>query len=172
MSEFWDDFEESIGKQELQNSKKENICKVCNSGIIYENEKNRKCSNYKYDINIKQNVGTCSFIEWKNNQVFVKDEKCPKCNCNLVDKPKALQCEKYKYDMNLKTNVGECAYIKWKNNFSNPVTNGTISEKSCPKCNGKTLDFTKKIQCENYKFDMELKKNVGNCSYIVWKESF
>lgn len=166
--EFWNEVN-SITNNNLPKSEK---CSKCNNGIIYDNPKNKKCSNYLYDFLTKTNVGTCDFIEWKNDIVFL-EEKCPKCNNRLIDKPKFKQCEKRVYNFDTKQIEGTCDFIEWKNEITiSENQNKTILEEKCSKCNGNLLDFPKKIQCENYKFDMKTKNNVGTCSFIQWKNSF
>ena len=48
-----------------------------------------------------------------------------------------------------------------------------IEGRTCPVCQGKIVEGSgrQKERCENYKWSMTEKKNIGTCSYLVWNPS-
>lgn len=152
----------------------EEICPKCGAplGDVTETATGRKlqrCSTGSWNSQTKKNEG-CDYVKWLAVEPKELDEKCPKCNSNLVLQltrfgKKMKKCSAGGWDTKEKKATG-CDYIEWVNGTTEQL------DEDCPKCQNKLILFTtvagkKMKKCSTSGWDSQKRKATG-CDYIQW----
>jgi ssDNA-binding Zn-finger/Zn-ribbon topoisomerase 1 len=132
-------------------------------------KKLQRCSTGSWNKDTKQTEG-CPYVRWLDNEPQPLDEKCPKCNADLVmmttrSGKKLKKCSKGGWDRETRQATG-CDYVQW--------FNGTKEEldEVCPQCSSKLLLVTtsrgkKMKKCSQGGWD-PVKKEATGCTYVQW----
>lgn len=149
-------------------------CPKCNSPLSEVTEtptgkKLQRCSTGYWNKDTKKSEG-CDFVKWLQVEPVQLDEKCPKCDSNLILQvtrfgKKMKKCSTGGWDKDAKKATG-CDYIEW---IGGTTENLDIE---CPDCQEKLVLFTtvggKKLEkCSTSGWDSQAKKATG-CTYVRW----
>lgn len=149
-------------------------CPKCGSllGDITETKTGKRlqrCIMGSWNPQTKQNKG-CDYVKWLLVEPKELDEKCPKCNSELILQTtrfgkKMKKCSKGGWDKETKQATG-CDFVEWINGTTEP-----LAEK-CPDCSEDLVLFTtssgkKMKKCSTAGWDREKKVATG-CSYVLW----
>jgi len=112
----------------------------------------------------------CDYVKWIEAEPQTLDEKCPKCEANLVLSvtrfgKKMKKCSKGGWDREKRVATG-CDYIEWINGTKEPL------DEECPQCQSKLVLFTtnagkKMKKCSTAGWDSKTRTASG-CPYIQW----
>jgi len=110
----------------------EEACPKCGSPLVMQvtrfGKKMKKCSTGGWDKEAKKATG-CDYVEWINGTSEPLEEKCPKCNENLVlyttaAGKKMKKCSTSGWDREAKKATG-CDFVEWlKADYNQAPTGG------------------------------------------------
>jgi hypothetical protein len=98
----------------------EERCPKCHAPLLLVTtrfgKKMKKCSTATWDPKTRV-AGGCDYIEWLKGTVQELEEKCPKCQANLVlvttaNNKRLKKCSTNRWDAKTRQAVG-CDYIEW-----------------------------------------------------------
>lgn len=149
-------------------------CPKCGSalGEITETKTGKKlqrCSNGSWNGETYKNEG-CDYVKWLETPPVELDEKCPKCEANLILATtrfgkKMKKCSTGGWNATEKKATG-CDFVEWINGTTEPL------DLDCPQCGEKLVLFTtsagKRMEkCSTAGWDSLDKKPTG-CTYVRW----
>lgn len=150
------------------------ICPKCSAPLSEITEtptgkKLQRCSTGYWNKDTKKSEG-CEYVKWLQVEPQELDEKCPKCDANLILQvtrfgKKMKKCSTGGWDKDSKKATG-CDFIEWIGGTTEPL------DLECPDCQEKLVLFTtaagKKLEkCSTAGWDSQAKKATG-CTYVRW----
>ena len=150
------------------------MCPKCGSPLgeittTKTGKKLQRCSTGSWDPETRSTVG-CDYVKWLEVEPQTLDEKCPKCEANLILAvtrfgKKMKKCSSGSWDSEARKAIG-CDYVEWVNGTTEPL------DEDCPQCASKLVLFTtnagkKMKKCSTAGWDSKNRVATG-CTYIQW----
>jgi len=121
-------------------STEKDVCPKCGSSLAEitttrTGKQLQRCSTGSWDPDTRSNVG-CDYVKWIEAEPQTLDEKCPKCEANLVLSvtrfgKKMKKCSTAGWDSKTRTASG-CPYIQWLKVSDYPQINNNGGEEFLP----------------------------------------